>query len=60
MIKEYGKCGKACEICMYLGLVCKGCLVENEKNPDLNCVIYDCAIKLKALPVFQVVSSRLN
>jgi hypothetical protein len=46
MIKEYGKCGKACEICMYLGLVCKGCLVENENNPDLNCVIYDCAIKI--------------
>ncbi len=44
MIKDYGKCGKACEICMYNGLVCNGCLIENENYPDtINCLIYKCA-----------------
>ena len=44
MIKDYGKCGKTCEICMYYDRVCKGCLIENEKHPDIyNCIIFDCA-----------------
>lgn len=44
MSKVYGKCGKACEICMYCGLVCKGCIEENKNFPQiLNCVIFACA-----------------
>ena len=44
MFKNYGKCGNTCQICMHFDLTCKGCLVENENNPDTyNCVIFDCA-----------------
>ena len=46
MIKHYGKCGNACEICMHFDSGCKGCQIENESDLiDYNCVIYKCAIE---------------
>ncbi|MBE0522843.1 MAG: DUF3795 domain-containing protein [Methanosarcinales archaeon] len=48
MIKSYGKCGNACELCIHYDLSCNGCLAENkDKSKIYNCIIFDCATDKK-------------